>query len=192
MSTVLDVQEVQRELGRAARDAKNGPADIRAGRFVHGNAMATTSVRDVTADWFWEGNVVEALARYFDREGWVIVNKADTRSKERGVDICARKGETTLLVEVKGYPSAGYRDPRRAAERKPTNPTSQSQQWYSHALLKALRLQTKHPQSKVAIGLPDFPRYRALFEETKMGFQRLGLVLLTVNANGEVQTWGLD
>jgi hypothetical protein len=43
MDTVLDVQEVQQQLDRAARDAKDGPPDIRAGRFVHGNAPAVTS-----------------------------------------------------------------------------------------------------------------------------------------------------
>jgi hypothetical protein len=43
MDTVLDVQEVQQQLDRAARDAKNGPADIRAGRFVHANAPTVTS-----------------------------------------------------------------------------------------------------------------------------------------------------
>jgi hypothetical protein len=37
MGKIIDVREVQRELDRAARDAKNGPAAVRAGRFVHGN-----------------------------------------------------------------------------------------------------------------------------------------------------------
>jgi Holliday junction resolvase-like predicted endonuclease len=192
MDKIVDVREVQEQLDKAARDAKHGPADIRAGRFIHEDAMAATLAPDVTTDWFWEGNVVEALARYLESNGWVIVNKANTRSKERGVDIHALKGQTALFVEVKGYPSTNYRDPKRAAERKPTNPTNQSQQWYSHALLKALRLQTKHPGSKIALGLPDFPRYRALFDETKMGFERLGLALLTVKANGDVQAWGLE
>jgi hypothetical protein len=50
-----------------------------------------------------------------------------------------------LLVEAKGYPSKNYRDPRRSGEVKPTNPTNQAQQWYSHALLKVVRLQTKNP-----------------------------------------------
>ena len=40
MDTVLDVEEVQQQLDRAARDAALGPDDIRAGRFVHGNAAA--------------------------------------------------------------------------------------------------------------------------------------------------------
>jgi hypothetical protein len=41
MDKVIDVQEVQDELDRAARDAKHGPADIRAGRFVHRNATSS-------------------------------------------------------------------------------------------------------------------------------------------------------
>jgi hypothetical protein len=35
MDTIIDVQEVQTELDRAARDAQSGPDDVRAGRFVH-------------------------------------------------------------------------------------------------------------------------------------------------------------
>jgi hypothetical protein len=30
----------------------------------------------------------------------------------------------------------------------------------------------------VALGLPDFPRYRSLFEETRTGLAKLGVVLL--------------
>lgn len=41
---------------------------------------------DVTGDWFWEGNVVEAIARFLADEGWTIVGKADPHSKERGVE----------------------------------------------------------------------------------------------------------
>jgi hypothetical protein len=38
MAKIIDVDEVQRELNRAAHDARRGPADVRAGRFVHANA----------------------------------------------------------------------------------------------------------------------------------------------------------
>jgi Holliday junction resolvase-like predicted endonuclease len=146
---------------------------------------------DVTTDWFWEGNVVESLARHLSEDGWRILSKANTHSKERGVDIHASKGGTTLLIEAKGFPSKEYRDPRRAGEQKRTNPTNQAQQWYSHALLKALRLQTKYPNAKVALAFPDFPRYRALFEETHGGFEKLGLALLLVEENGNVEEFGL-
>ena len=51
--------------------------------------MAGERDMDVTADWYWEGNVVEAIARFLAQDGWTIVGKADTHSKERGVDIQA-------------------------------------------------------------------------------------------------------
>jgi hypothetical protein len=38
MRRIIDVREVQRELDRAARDARQGPAAVRAGRFVHPDA----------------------------------------------------------------------------------------------------------------------------------------------------------
>ncbi len=146
---------------------------------------------DVTSDWFWEGNVVEAITRFLMQDGWTIEAKADTHSKERGVDIRASRNGRTLLVEAKGYPAKTYRDPRRTGEVKPTNPTNQAQQWYSHALLKVMRLQAKHPNAIVALGFPNFPRYRALFEETHGGLAKLGVGMLTVDADGNVQTWGL-
>lgn len=149
-------------------------------------------VRDAPADWYWEGNVVEALARYLEGAGWIVTGKADTRTRERGVDITANKVGRTLLVEVKGYPTIGYRDPRRAGERKPTNPTLQAQHWYSHAVLKAMRLQTEHPEAVVAIGLPDFPRYRTLVDETRQGLERLRVALLVVRETGEVEPWNFD
>lgn len=147
---------------------------------------------DVTVDWYWEGNVVDAVARGLEAREWKIEGKANTRSKERGPDLRASKAGTVLLVEAKGYPSKSYRDPRRADERKPTNPANQAQQWYSHALLKALRLQTASPTAKVALAFPDFPRYQALFDETKVGLAKLGLAVLMVNASGQLCAWGLD
>lgn len=146
---------------------------------------------DVTTDWYWEGNVVEAIARFLEREDWTIVAKADTHSKERGIDIQATKGGRILLLEVKGFPSKNYRDPRRASEVKPTNPNNQAQQWFSHALLKVMRLQTKHPDAIVAFGLPDFPRYRTLFKETRGGLDKLGVAFLLVDEAGKVEDWGL-
>jgi hypothetical protein len=151
-----------------------------------------TNATDVTSDWYWEGNVVEALARHLERDGWSIVRKADTHSKERGVDLHVRRSGTDLLIEAKGYPSTSYRDPRRVGESKRTNPTNQAQHWYSHALLKAMRLQTEFPEAKIAIGFPDFPRYRTLFDETQTGLARLGVAMFTVTESGGVRSWGLD
>jgi hypothetical protein len=146
---------------------------------------------DVTQDWFWEGNVADAVARFLLASGWSIRSKADTRSKERGVDVHASRGAVELYVEAKGWPSKTYRDPRRAGQTKPTNPTNQAAHWYAQAMLKALRLQTAHPAAVIAIALPDFPRYRRLFEETRGGLAKLAVVLLFVSENGRVDSIGL-
>ena len=142
-----------------------------------------------TKDWFWEGNVAVGIAKYLSYEGWSLDNIANTFSKERGIDIRASKDGQILLMEVKGYPSSSYRDPKRSGEKKPTAPSLQAQHWYSHALLKALRLQTAHPDALVAIGLPNFPRYQKLFEETKTGLNKLGIALLSLSEDGAVENW---
>jgi hypothetical protein len=147
---------------------------------------------DVTTEWFWEGNIVNTLAHHLQDKGWTIESQADTRSREQGVDLQASKQGIILLVEAKGYPSKSYRDPRRANEQKSTNPINQAEKWYSHALLKALRLQTTHPHARVALAFPDFPRYRTLFDETKLSLAKLGISLLLVNGDGKVWEWRLD
>lgn len=146
---------------------------------------------DATKDWFWEGNVVSAIISYLEADDWTIESAADTRSKERGPDIHATKSGRMLLIEAKGYPSTNYRDPRRNGERKPTNPVVQAGHWYSHALLKGMRLQGKHPDAIVALGLPDFPRYRTLLDETRSALERLEFALFIVHIDGTVETWGL-
>ena len=153
---------------------------------VRNPSKALTDENAVPTDWFWEGNVAKGIAKHLEQDGWKLNSIADTFSKERGVDIKASKNCQTFLVEVKGYPSTSYRDPKRSKDKKPTNPSNQAQHWYSHALLKALRLQTEYPDAIVAIGLPDFPRYRKLFEETKPGLEKLGVIICMFSENGNV------
>lgn len=148
-------------------------------------------ISDATSAWYWEGNVVDAIARQLAAEGWRVVAKADTRSKERGIDLHAERDGRTLLIEAKGFPSACYRDPRRAGEIKPTKPTQQAERWYSHAILKAMRLQSAYPNAIVALAFPDFPRYRDLFAETQGGLAKLGMAFLTVDKAGGMDAWGL-
>ena len=140
-----------------------------------------------TNEWFWEGKVSAAIANGLRGEHWEICSIADTESKERGVDVVARRDGQDLLVEVKGYPSATYRDPRRAGEQKRTIPRSQAQQWYSHALLKGMRLLNSHPQAKVALGFPDFPRYRTLYAETAASIRLLGIAVIFVSESNDLE-----
>lgn len=64
------------------------------------DAFRLTSV--ATEDWFWEGNVADAVATFLVAEGWIIKSQADTRTKARGLDIHAICGECELMIEAKG------------------------------------------------------------------------------------------
>lgn len=150
--------------------------------------MEQHGTEDVTTDWFYEDQVVNFLVSHLRDQGWIIGRVPSATLKEQGVDVTATRGEETLLVEAKGYPSRFYRDESRRHEQKRTDPNNQAQQWYSHALLKAVRLKSKHPSAQVAMAFPDFRRYRQLFVETAPGLEKLGIIVFIVRADGIVET----
>lgn len=156
--------------------APGGPAE--------GEAVRASA--DVPADWFWEGHVQGVLVDHLRREGWRITAVSDTARRAQGDDVAATKDGRHLVVEVKGYPSTGYRDPRRAAEVKRTNPTLQAKHWFADALLKLVRLRGTRPDTEAAVAFPDAPRYRSLIEETRGPLQQLGIGLYLVGADGTV------
>lgn len=153
-------------------------------------SVAEANVLDVTKEWFWEGNVSDTIAHYLIEQGWQILSQADTRSRERGLDVHAKLGNREVMVEVKGYPSEIYRREGHADQKKRTPSTLQAGHWYSHALLKVMRLQSAYPNATVAMGFPDFPRYRSLFRETERGLRQLGLAVLFVSETGKVDVFG--
>lgn len=63
---------------------------------------------------------------------------ADTASRERGIDIVAEREAGTLAIEVKGFPSRGFADPRRVNEKKKAHPSAQATGWYGRAVLEAM------------------------------------------------------
>jgi hypothetical protein len=137
-------------------------------------------------EWNWEGHVQLLLVQYLRSEGWTIDHVADTASREQGPDVAASRNGVGLLVEVKGYPSVGYRDPRRAGEVKRTNPTVQAKHWFSDALLKSIRLQHSAPTAAIAVRFPRADRYDSLFKETQRAFAALGVGYFVVDHVGNV------
>jgi hypothetical protein len=159
------------------RTAGGGPAE---GVVIRASA-------EVPADWFWEGHVQAVLVEHLRRQGWEITAISDTAARAQGEDVAAVKDGRHLVVEVKGYPSTGYRDPRRAAEVKRTNPTLQAKHWFADALLKLVRLRGTRPDVEGAMAFPDAPRYRSLIKETRGPLQQLGIGLYFVGADGTVE-----
>jgi hypothetical protein len=123
--------------------------------------------------------------------GWLITATADTATKAPGVDVLAVKGDRQLGAEVKGWPSVGYADPRRAAEIKRTQPSTQAGHWFSQALFKAMMLLDSHPSHESLMVLPDFPRYRDLATRTTSGRRaaNIHIVLLAVDGIFSSDSW---
>lgn len=77
--------------------------------------------------------------------GWLITPIANTATKAPGVDVLASNDGRRVGAEVKGFPSLGYADPRRALETKQTHPSTQPRHRFSQALMKAVMLLDSHP-----------------------------------------------
>ncbi len=136
--------------------------------------------------WFWEGNVQDAMRAYLLKEGWTIPRQADTASKEPGDDLVATRDGATMVVEVKGYPSDGYADPRRSGEVKRASSTGQAQHWFAQAILRSMRTIDRHPPVTVAMAFPSMPRYRDLLEQTWKALSRLRIAVFLVKEDGSV------
>ncbi|RSM48482.1 hypothetical protein DMB66_46210, partial [Actinoplanes sp. ATCC 53533] len=103
-------------------------------------AAGSAAAADTAHQWPWEGAVQAVFVDALQHHEWLITATADTATKAPGVDVLAIKGNRQLGAEVKGWPSTGYADPRRAAEVKRTQPSTQAGHWFSQALCKAVML----------------------------------------------------
>lgn len=177
------------DLRRSFSNRESHEASPDAGLRVRAGGEASET--DRPADWFWEGNVQDAVVAWLIGQGWHIDQLANTARRDRGHDIEASKGTHRLIVEVKGYPSTAYRDPRRADEVKRTQPSLQAKHWLADALLKSIRIRALSPQAEVAIALPNFPRYRKLLTEINEALAKLDIAVLIVDSDHRIEGHGL-
>ena len=165
------------------------PADITGGTLTSdqlhlgGPTQAATVGDDHT-----EAVVQARLVAYLTGQQWHLERVADTARREQGIDILASKDGRTLAVEVKGYPSRNYADPRRAGQVKPTNPPVQARHWYAQALLKAMLTREEHPTYEIAVAFPDVPTYRSLQQRTRTSLADLAITTFFVVTDGTVHT----
>ena len=108
--------EVEGLVKREAIDGKIRNFWLVGDALLQATTEPTKSPPKTVKPWYWEGNVVRAVANRLVEGGWVIEKTADTVSGEPGADIRASRNGQALVVEVKGYPSKVYeRGPRVAA-----------------------------------------------------------------------------
>ena len=139
--------------------------------------------------WFWEGHVQDALAAHLAAEGWDVRATADTESKAPGIDLLATMADRWLAVEVKGYPNTTYDHGPKRGRPKPTQPTAQARQWFSHALLGMMLIRHRRPDAEIAICFPRFKTYESLLERTRLSFELLGFGVYLVGEDGSVHQW---
>lgn len=140
-------------------------------------------------DWFWEGNVVESVCVYLQNEGWVIEQRANTKTKEAGVDIQAKKNDKILLVEVKGYPTTTIQWGIKKGQPKSTRPNTQARHWYSEVLLTAILRQEQEPEATVVIAFPEFTVFTNLVQRTQNALAKLGIDVYFVKDSGLVEVF---
>lgn len=156
-----------------------------------GPSRAAPAARPAVGDphgWPWEGHVQSLFAAYLHANGWLVTAMVDTATKAHGVDVLASKEGRRVGAEVKGFPSVGYADPRRASETKTTQPSTQAGHWFSQALMKAVMLLDSHPGHESLMVLPDYPRYRDLAQRTRNGRAAAGVHVVFVGADGTGQS----
>lgn len=138
-------------------------------------------------EWFWEGNVQQAIVRYLRAEGFTVEHSSDIVRGEHGPDIIARRNGRLLPVEVKGYPSRRYVKGNRSGLNKPTQPTRHAPHWFAEALTSIIRRRTQNGEAELAMAFPDMKRYRVLLEETRWALRRLEVRAYLVHQDGAVE-----
>lgn len=141
-------------------------------------------------EWFKEGNVSKKLKEWFESQDYMIEQFVENK-KKRGKDMVVSKNGKRIVIEVKGYPSKYYVDPRKQGHEKKTSPTLQARHWFSHALLSLMKAKSDSPKSIVAMGLPYSNRYENLIEGVSYAAKLMGLQFYFVKKDGSVYIYDL-
>lgn len=73
---------------------------------------------------------------------------------------------------------------------KTSTPKEQAKKWYAHALVPAMRLRTREPDSLSVTCFPDFPVYRALYADTALSLRAAAIDVWVVSQDGGVERLG--
>ena len=129
-----------------------------------------------------ENDVVEAVATHLRKNGWHIEGTSSTN--ERGHDVLATKGGTTLAVEAKGGTSS---KPSTNRYGKPFN-SGQKLSHVSRALYEAVAV-FGAGQYRPGIALPSDDEHRALIEAIGPALNVLHIAIFLVDDDFTVHEW---
>jgi len=126
-------------------------------------------------NWYWEGNVQDAILKYLVNKEYKILSVSDTSARAQGIDIKAiSSNRRETWISVKGYPNKSE--------------YSQARQWFAVALFDLIRYRTESSDVDLTIGLPDgFSTYLNLVPRVKWLKVNLPFKFFWVSENGEIR-----
>ena len=127
-----------------------------------------------------ENDVISAVVRYLKENGWRIENTSTT--DQRGFDIEASIGETSLVVEAKGETSSKFGTKRYG---KPFT-SGQKKDHVAVALYTAAKL-ISDGQHKVGIALPSDNVHKRLIDTIDPVLKTLGVVVYLVHPDQSIE-----
>jgi hypothetical protein len=158
-------------------------------------SAGTTRSRGVTkvvapadpADWYWEGHVQALVVSYLARSGWSIKRVADTASSEHGHDIDAHRGEESVLIEVKGYPTSTYaRGEKQGSVRSAGSLGAQARTYFSNALLSGCLMRAENSGARIVLAFPEVETYHTLAGRVSDVLRTAGIEIWLISQEGGV------
>jgi hypothetical protein len=130
-----------------------------------------------------EDDVVDAVAAYLQRTGWLIESTA--RAVQHGDDLVARRSEQVLIVEAKGEGSS------KAHTARFGRPFTRGQV-ATHVAVATLRTLKVHSRGQALAGMafPDNAHHRNEIDQMWTALSRLGIPIFWVAADRTVQVQG--
>lgn len=127
-----------------------------------------------------ENDVIDAVVSYLKGKGWNI--DAISRTNQRGIDILAKKGRSSLAIEAKGGTSN-----RRGSSRygKPFT-TSQKLDHVSCALYTAVSV-VSDGKHRAGIALPSDAKHMDLITRIKPALKALKMIVFLVDDDRTVR-----
>ena len=154
-ATAAEISELRDVTDKTSRAPVVAHTQEREARHVAGVRGRTSN------EWHTETSSKVPLVTALISEGWLILSVTDTAAK------VGAGGGLTVGVEGKGFPSRVYADPARAGGTKTASRSTQTAHWYSQAVLSAMCSRGEVPTWSRIIAVPDFPRHRDSYSETR-------------------------
>jgi hypothetical protein len=131
--------------------------------------------------WHWEGNVQSALASWLARNGYRLIQVANTGTHAAGKDIIALNPDgKEIWVTVKGFPEV-------KADTS-TNPPIQARHWFSGAIFDTILYRNENPEVQIGVALPEgFQTYTTLAQRVQWYKQLVPFTFFWVSDDGSVR-----